>query len=149
MTPLASVTFYSVVVWIHVLAVVVAFGGVFAYPVLGSSLARTASPAAFHSTQVLLWSRIVTPAMVVVLAAGIYLASDADVWSEAWVSAGLAGIILLFAIAGMATGWERRAAQLAAANDPAYAPLATRIRMAAGAAMGIVVVVLFLMVVKP
>ena len=146
---IASVTFYSVVVWIHVLAVVVAFGGVFAYPLLQSSLGRAASPAAFHSAQVLFWSRVVTPAMVVVLVAGIYLASDADVWSDAWVSGGFVGLVILFAIAGMATGWERRAAQLASANDPAYEALATRLRAAVGAAMGLVVVVLFLMVVKP
>jgi uncharacterized membrane protein len=146
---IASVTFYSVVVWVHVLAVVVAFGGVFAYPLLRASLGRAGALPVFHSTQVLIWSRVVTPAMVVVLVAGVYLASDADAWSEAWVSGGLVGLILLFAIAGMATGWERRAAQLAEAADPAYDALATRLRGAAGAAMGLVVIVLFLMVVKP
>ena len=42
---IASVSFYNVVVWIHVLAVVVAFGGVFAYPVLASALATGRGPA--------------------------------------------------------------------------------------------------------
>jgi uncharacterized membrane protein len=142
---IAAVTFYSVVVWIHVLAVVVAFGAVFAYPLLASAL----PPETFHATWVRLWSRVVTPAMVVVLIAGIYLASDADVWSEAWVSGAFVGIIILFAIAGMATAWERRAGELVATSDPAYPALASRLRGMAGAAMGIVVVVLFLMVVKP
>jgi uncharacterized membrane protein len=146
---IASVTFYSVVVWVHVLAVVVAFGSVFAYPLLSAALARAGAQAAFHSTQVLIWSRVVTPAMAIVLIAGVYLASDADVWSEAWVSGGLVGIILLFAIAGMATGWERKAAQLAAAADPGYEAIAARLRGAVGAAMGLVAIVLFLMVVKP
>jgi uncharacterized membrane protein len=146
---IASVTFYSVVVWVHVVAVVVAFGGVFAYPLLASALGRAGALPAFHTTQVTIWSRVVTPAMVVVLIAGIYLASDADAWSEAWVSAGFVGMILLFAIAGMATGWERRAAQLAEAHDPGYDALASRLRGAVGAAMGLVVIVLFLMVVKP
>ena len=50
---IASVSFYNVVVWIHVLAVVVAFGGVFAYPVLASALARAGALPAFHSTQAL------------------------------------------------------------------------------------------------
>ena len=59
---IASVSFYDVVVWIHVLAVVVAFGGVFAYPVLASALARAGALPAFHSTQALIWSRVVTPA---------------------------------------------------------------------------------------
>jgi uncharacterized membrane protein len=146
---IASVSFYNVIVWIHVLAVVVAFGGVFAYPVLSGALGRAGSLPVFHTTQAMLWSRVVTPAMVVVLAAGIYLASDADVWSEGWVSGSFVGLILLFAIAGVATGWERRAAELAATNDPGYGLLSGRLRTAVLAAMILVVVVLFLMVVKP
>ena len=146
---IASVSFYNVVVWIHVLAVVVAFGGVFAYPVLASALARAGALPAFHSTQALIWSRVVTPAMVVVLLAGIYLATDADAWSEGWVSGGFVGMILLFGIAGVSTGWQRKAAQLATTSDPAYDDLARRLNTAAVAAMVLVVVVLFLMVVKP
>jgi hypothetical protein len=87
--------------------------------------------------------------MVVVLIAGMYLATDADAWSEAWVSGSFVGLIILFAIAGIATTWERRAAQLATTGDAGYEALAKRLRGMAGAAMGIVVVVLFLMVVKP
>jgi uncharacterized membrane protein len=136
---IASVSFYDVVVWIHVLAVVVAFGGVFAYPVLASALARAGALPAF----------VVTPAMVVVLLAGIYLATDADLWSEGWVSGSFVGLILLFAIAGVSTGWQRKAAQLATTSDPAYDDLARRLNTAAAAAMVLVVVVLFLMVVKP
>jgi hypothetical protein len=146
---IASVTFYSVVVWLHVVGVVVAFGSVFAYPLVQSALGRAGALQAFHSTQVVVWSRVVTPAMVIVLLAGVYLASDADAWSEAWVSGGFVGMVLLFAIAGMATGWERRAAELAPAGGAEYDALAGRLRAAVGAAMGLVVIVLFLMVVKP
>ena len=87
--------------------------------------------------------------MVVVLLAGIYLATDADAWSEGWVSGGFVGMILLFGIAGVSTGWQRKAAQLATTSDPAYDDLARRLNTAAVAAMVLVVVVLFLMVVKP
>jgi uncharacterized membrane protein len=145
----ATVTFYNIVVWIHVLAVVIAFGAVFAYPLLHSALGRAGALPAFHSTQALVWQRVVTPAMVVVLVAGIYLASDHDLWSEGWVSGSFVGLILLFAIAGVSTGWQRRAAELATTSDPAYAPLAQRLNTAAASAMVLVVVVLFLMVVKP
>jgi uncharacterized membrane protein len=145
----AAVTFYGVVVWIHVLAVVVAFGSVFAYPLLYSALGRAGALATFHSTQALLWQRIVTPAMVVVLAAGIYLASDADLWSEGWVSGGFVGLILLFAIVGVSTRWQREAAQLATTSDPGYGPVAQRLNTAAAASMVLVTVVLFLMVVRP
>jgi uncharacterized membrane protein len=145
----ASITFYSVVVWIHVVAVVVAFGGVFAYPLLYSALGSAGALPAFHSTQARVWQRVVTPAMVVVLLAGIYLASDADAWSEGWVSGSLVGLIILFAIAGISTGWQRKAAELATTSDPGYGPLAQRLNTAAVASMVVVVVVLFLMVVKP
>jgi uncharacterized membrane protein len=146
---IASVTFYSVVVWIHVVAVVSAFGTVYAYPLLAAALRHAGALPVFHSMQAVIWSRVVTPAMVVVLIAGVYLATDADAWSEAWVSGGLVGLVLLFAIAGIATGWERQAAQLASTSDPGYDALASRSRAAAGAAMGLVTIVLFLMVVKP
>jgi len=146
---IAAVTFYNVVVWIHVLSAVVAFGGVFAYPLLQAMLARAGALEAFHTTQAAVWSRVVTPAMVVVLIAGIYLATDADAWSEAWVSGSFVGLILLFAIAGIATGLERRAAALAGSGDPGYEPVAGRLRLMVGAAMLLVTVVLFLMVVKP
>jgi uncharacterized membrane protein len=145
----ASITFYSVVVWIHVLAVVVAFGGVFAYPLLYSAFGGADALPTFHSTQARIDQRVVTPAMVIVLIAGIYLASDADVWSEGWVSGGLVGLILLFAITGMSTRWQRKAAQLATTSDPAYGALAQRLNTGAVASMVLVVVVLFLMVVKP
>ena len=58
-------------------------------------------------------------------------------------------MILLFGIAGVSTGWQRKAAQLATTSDPAYDDLARRLNTAAVAAMVLVVVVLFLMVVKP
>ena len=80
---IAAVTFYSVVVWIHVLSAVVAFGAVFAYPVMLGSVRRSDALGAFHAGQVLIWSRLVSPAMVVVLLlAGAYMATDADLWSE-------------------------------------------------------------------
>ena len=146
---IASVTFYSVVVWVHVLAVVIAFGGLFSYPVVGGALRRAEALPAFHGTYALLWSRVVTPAMAVVLIAGVYLASDADAWSESWVSVGLVGLIALFAIVGVATGWERKAAALARAGDAGYEAVAGRLRLAVAAAMALVAIVLFFMLVKP
>jgi uncharacterized membrane protein len=146
---IATITFYSVVVWVHVLAVVVAFGSVFAYPVIGGALRRANALPAFHATYVLLWSRVVTPAMTIVLIAGVYLASDADAWSESWVSIGLVGLIALFAIVGIATGWERKAAALAQSGDAGYEEIAGRLRLAVAAAMALVAIVLFFMLVKP
>src|SRR4051812_28243835 len=118
---------YDLVLTLHVLAVVVAFGAVFAYPVLSGLLGGTA---AFHRAQIVIWSRLVTPAMVVVLLAGVYLATDGDAWSEAWVSATLALLLVLFGLIGaLLMPGERRAAELATTGGPAYEAVAGRLRL--------------------
>ena len=100
MSPLATVRFYDVVLWLHITAVVVAFGALFAYPVFLTVNAKApiASRANFHRLQIAFSKRITGPTIVVVLAAGVYLASDAHLWSKAWVTI---GFILLVVIAGL------------------------------------------------
>jgi uncharacterized membrane protein len=52
--------------------------------------------------------------MVLILAAGIYLASDADVWSESWVSIPLVILIVVGGLGGaVLTPLEKRLAALA------------------------------------
>jgi uncharacterized membrane protein len=145
----AAVTFYSVVLWIHVLSAVIAFGAVFAYPVMLGSVRRSDALGAFHAGQVLVWSRLVSPAMVVLLLAGAYMATDADLWSEPWVSGGLVVLVALFGLIGAMTTNERRAAEVAVGGGPGYDAVIARLRTMAGIAALLVVVALFLMVVKP
>ena len=138
---------YELVLTLHVLAVVVAFGTVFAYPVLSGLLGGTP---AFHRAQVTLWSRLVTPAMVVVLLAGAYLATDAGAWAEPWVSSTLVILLVLFGLAGaFFTPRERRAAELAVRGGPQYDELARRLRLGAFLAALLVVAAIVLMVVQP
>src|SRR4051812_11609456 len=97
-----ALTFTDVVLAIHVMGVVAAFGIVLAYPVLMPWL-RRAHPdamAAFHEAQDELGKRLMSPGMVVVLVAGIYLASKEDVWSEIWVSVPLVILIVLGGLGG-------------------------------------------------
>jgi uncharacterized membrane protein len=145
----AAITFYDIVLWIHVLSAVVAFGGVFAYPVLLSRLGRSDALGAFHGGQVVVWSRVVTPAMVLLLLAGIYLATDADAWSEPWVSGSLVLLFILFGLVGAVTSQERRAAEVAVGGGPGYDAVVARLRQMVGIAALVVVCALFLMVVKP
>ena len=145
----AAITLYDIVLWLHVLAAVVAFGSVFAYPVLLGALGRSDALGAFHAGQVVIWSRVVTPAMVVVLLAGIYLATDSDLWSEPWVSATIVILFALFAVIGAMTAVERRAAEVAVGGGPSYDAIVTRLRRMDGVAMVLVVIAVFLMVVKP
>jgi uncharacterized membrane protein len=145
----AAITFYDIVLWVHVLAAVVAFGSVFAYPVLLGAVGRSDALGAFHAGHVVIWSRVVTPAMVVVLLAGIYLATDADLWSEPWVSATIVILFALFGLVGAMTGVERRAAEVAVGGGPGYDAVVARLRRMDVVAIVLVVVAVFLMVVKP
>ena len=82
-----AVTFYDVVLWIHVTAVVVAFGALFAYPVFLAVNARAplAQRAGLHRAQIAFSQRVTGPTIGVILLAGIYLATDAELWDQAWV----------------------------------------------------------------
>jgi uncharacterized membrane protein len=110
-----AVRFYDVATAVHVMAVVVAFGWTFVTPAVGPWL-RTTHPEAlpaWHDAQVRLSRMLVTPAMVVVLLVGIYLASDADVWDQAWVSIPLLILLVLFGMLhGLVVPRERRLASL-------------------------------------
>lgn len=82
-----AVSFYASMTAIHVMSVIAAFGVLLAAPVLGPG-------PALHRA----WMRLLTPAAVLVLLTGAYLASDADAWSEPWVSAPMT---ILFVVVGI------------------------------------------------
>lgn len=112
----AGVAFYQVVLAIHIMAVVVAFGVTFAYPlfdVIGHRLDPRAIPW-YHRMQVLIGQRLITPGLAVVLIAGIYLASKLHQWGQFYVQWGLAVAVVLGALGGLFFApRERRLAELA------------------------------------
>jgi uncharacterized membrane protein len=146
----ASVTFTSVVVALHVMAVVIAFGVLFAYPVLLPWLQRT-QPAAMpsvHEGLIRLHRMVVTPAMIIVLVAGIYLASDLDAWSESWVSVPLLLLLILFGVLhGFVVPQHKLLATTTAGEG--YDRLFGRLVAVVGGAGVLVLVAIFFMVVKP
>lgn len=113
---ISAILFYDVVLFIHIVAVVLAFGVVFTYPALDVLLRRTnpGDLAALHRMQAFLTQRFITPAMVVVLVAGLYLALDRWSLGDPWISATFAILIVLFGLAGAVLGpTEKLAAELA------------------------------------
>jgi hypothetical protein len=100
--PVAA-AFFDVVLAVHILAVVVAFGATFAYPVLLGVIGKADSRAlpalyrALHAISI----RVITPGLAVVVVCGIYLASDHHLWSEFFVQWGLAVAVVIGAIEGM------------------------------------------------
>ncbi len=116
MTTLA-VSFYDVVVWLHISAVVIAFGPTFAF---GIYLALTGKkhprsiPAVIEAQNVVNLGNV-TIGSIVVLLSGLYLAADGDWFEEVFVGVGIvASIVLLGLVHGFFLPHDRRA--LAAAK---------------------------------
>jgi uncharacterized membrane protein len=154
-----AIVFYDVILFVHVLAVVLAFGVVFAYPLLEAYIRRT-SPGdlvVLHRAQVFLTRRLITPSMVVILAAGLYLALDRWSLGDAWISSTFTILIVIFGLVGaVVTPTERRCAELAEADrraggapSEAYEAQARKLTASAGFVLLLVVVAIFLMTVKP
>lgn len=93
---------YKIALFLHILAVVLAFGPTFGYGILFSVLPNypRATPALLAGIQKI-DRYLVSPGLIVVLLAGIYLivASD-DAWdgSEAFITVGFVAIIALFGL---------------------------------------------------
>ncbi len=157
---LADVTAYNVGLFIHVLAVVVGLGPPFAYGVfiaLAEARAPASTPAVLRAVN--MTNRfLVTPALIVILAAGIYLMSKGDYDAgESWITVGFIAIVLLFGLVhGFFLPQGRRAVEiaerdLAAAGElgAGYRALSARIARVGQLTGLIVVVTIFFMVVKP
>lgn len=100
MTTIASVQFYDVIVWLHVTAVVVAFGPTFAFGIYGALTARNhprAVPAMLEAQNTVNLT-LVTWGGVVVLLSGLYLAADADWFDTFFVGFGILAVLGLLGI---------------------------------------------------
>jgi uncharacterized membrane protein len=150
---------YKVALFLHTLAVVVAFGPTFAY-----ALFSTVSQKYPRATPALLEGirrtdrYLVTPGMVVLLIAGVYLLADGD-WdaSEAFISVGFVAIFLLLGLQmTFFAPQARRARQIAERDLKAgdelseeYVAVAQRIGKVGSFAGLVVVVAIFFMTYKP
>lgn len=157
---LATITGFSIALFVHVLAVVLAFGPTYGFGFFVSVAERT-SPRSVPTVLrgVLTIDRfLVSPGLIVVLLAGIYMLVDADIDAgESWVTVGFIAIVVLF---GMAHGFFRpntkRGLELAerdlAAGDtlsPEYEAISKKLENGGKLAGLIVAVTIFFMVVKP
>ncbi|MGC2373269.1 MAG: hypothetical protein WA484_05285 [Solirubrobacteraceae bacterium] len=98
-----AASFFDVVLAVHIMAVVFAFGATLAYPVLLGVIGKADSRAlpalykALHAISV----RVIMPGLTVVLICGIYMASDHKLWSEFFVQWGLGVVVVIGAVEGM------------------------------------------------
>jgi hypothetical protein len=157
---MATITAFSIGLFIHVLAVVLAFGPTFGYGIFIGVAEKNAPrgiPAVLRGIQQT--DRfLVRPGLIVVLAAGIYMLIKADISaSETYVSVGFVAILALFAMVhGFFKPNVEKALELSerdlAAGDTLgeeYAAVSQRLATGGKIAGAIVAVTIFFMVVQP
>ena len=93
---------YEIVLAVHIMAVVVAFGVTFAYPIMFAVGARRdpRSLPVLHRIEYTIERFLINPGLTLVLGAGIFLASDGHHWSEFYVQWGLGAVIVIGALVG-------------------------------------------------
>jgi small-conductance mechanosensitive channel len=164
MITFSSLTFTQVVLFLHIAAVVVAFGVTFAYPIIVPATIRKAPRHAawLHQMQHQIGQMIITPAAALVLLTGIYLAADLDVFSEWWVGVPLVAILVILGLGGAYfSPRDKKLAELAerdiAAAGPdgeiawsqEYQDLGRQVGMVGSLVSLLVLIVIFIMVVGP
>jgi uncharacterized membrane protein len=152
---------YKIVSFLHILAVVLAFGPTFGYAFFFSVAPQypRATPAILAGVQKV-DRYLVNPGMVILLLAGIGLLSASDgVWdtSDVFVAVGFVAIIALFGLQhGFFQPQTRQAKELAERDlkagdtlSPEFEAVSQRIGQVGGLAGIVVVVAIFFMTYKP
>ncbi len=157
-----AVVFWQVILALHIVAVVIAFGVGFAYPLMavaGSRLDARSMPA-FHRVQQIVGRRVVNPGLTVVLLAGIYLAAKLHQWHAFYVQWGIGAVLVIGGLVGAViirsegTLAELAERDIAAAGtepvkwSPEYQALAQRVQRAGALVSALVVITIYLMSVQ-
>ncbi|HSZ69026.1 MAG TPA: DUF2269 family protein [Solirubrobacteraceae bacterium] len=114
---------YEIVLALHIMAVVIAFGVTFAYPIM-FAVAANRDPRTLplmHRVEYTIERTLVNGGLVVVVAAGIFLASDGHLWSEFFVQWGLGAAIVIGGLVGSVMIPTAKRAETIAARDVAAA----------------------------
>jgi hypothetical protein len=119
----SAASLYEVVLAVHIMAVVVAFGVTFAYPIMFAVGARhdPRSLPLLHRVEYTVERYLINPGLLLVVLAGIYLASKGHFWSDFFVQWGLGVAIVIGALIGSVMIPTAKRAEQAAARDIAAA----------------------------
>jgi uncharacterized membrane protein len=161
LTPAASA--YDFVLALHIIAVVVAFGWTFTLPIVYIVAAKVdpRSLPVLHRIELTIFRMLVNPALVVIIAAGIFLASDGHHWKEFFVQWGLGVAIVIGAIVGAVLIPAAKRAEEAARQDlesfsggefqpgERYRVATRRLNVVGSAASLLVLITIVFMAVKP
>lgn len=161
-----AVSAYDVVLAIHIMAVVVTFGAVFAYPLM-FRVAAKADPRSLpviHRVETTIERALVNGGLVVVVGAGIFLATDGKHWSDFFVQWGLGAAIVIGGLVGAVMIPASKRAQHLAERDLAggatgsdgepiwsdeYLATSRRLKLVGSFLSLLVLATIFMMAVKP
>ncbi len=144
-----AVATFQVTTALHVIAVVLAFGVPFGFPLLVAGVARNSTEAlpALYRARQFASRALVNPSLVLVLAFGAWTASKLSEWHYFFVQWGIAAIIVIGALEGAII--SRGCKQIAEAAGPeAVAAARQRVDLAGYAIIVIVIVTIYLMAVQ-
>ncbi|MCW2989602.1 MAG: hypothetical protein JWM73_196 [Solirubrobacterales bacterium] len=158
-----ALTSYSVVLALHIIAVLLAYGLPLAYPLMLPYLRRThpRSMPGVHEVQLRLNKLLTGPGTALVLVLGLYMAGKEHLFDELFVQVGLAAIVIIGAVGGWILGASRTMAELSRADveasgpdgpvtwSPAYEALYARYEKVELFLGAVVLVTVFFMAAKP
>ncbi len=162
---IAEISFYNVVLFVHIAAVVLAFGVTFSFPIVMavSRKGHERHMGFFHRMQAIIGGRLIGPLGGVVLLAGLYLAIKGPYdFGDPWIGTTLLFLVIILGVGGGYIGpREERLADMAErdiAASPAegtvsfgrdYERLFAQVRGATLALNTLILLAIFLMVTKP
>jgi uncharacterized membrane protein len=145
------VSLYDGVKAVHIMAVVAAYGLPLAYPLL-IPYVRRHNPEALpgvHAVQYRLNKYLTGPGTAIILLAGVYMATEHDLWGEPWVIVGLAIIAIIGGLGGAVVVPSSERLSQVAPGSAEYAAVYARY-MRAEVTLGVLVLVaIFFMAAKP
>jgi uncharacterized membrane protein len=102
MAPALAASAYEIVLAVHIMGVVLTFGWVFALPIVFIVAVRhdPRSLPVLHRIEYTVERALVNPALLLTLAAGIFLASDGHHWGQFFVSWGVAVVVAVGGLVG-------------------------------------------------
>ncbi|MDQ6778938.1 MAG: hypothetical protein M3071_22565 [Actinomycetota bacterium] len=148
-----AVHFWEVVLAAHIAAIVIAFGVIFAYPVIYLCAAKLGPGAMpwYYRMRVLLGQRLISPGLVLVLTAGIYLATYFHQWKHFYVQWGVAVVVVIGGIGGaFLTPREKKLAELAERDisGAEYKVLSKRVLIVDSLVLVLILATVYLMTVQ-
>jgi hypothetical protein len=145
------VSTYSVVVAVHIIAAFAAYGLPATWPLILPYLRRRHPDAlpGVHAIQYRLNVALTGPFTVVLLAAGIYLATRGHHWGETFTTGGLVAIAIIAVVGGAVIVPSTKRLAALAPDSAVYDAVYRRYMAAEVALAAVVLIAIFVMAAKP